>query len=102
MEITGEELKNKIKNNESIIVDFWAPWCGPCKVMKPKFENVAQSTRAKMFTLNVADHQDIALELGIRAIPTIKTFKNGSNIETHVGVLTEATLTELAKKYEDE
>ncbi len=102
MQITEQELREKIENNESFIVDFWAPWCGPCIAMKPKFEKVAQSVRAKMYTLNVSEYREIAIDLGIRSIPTIKGFKNGNNIETHVGVKTEAELTEMAKKYEDE
>ena len=42
MEITTEELKQKIENGEKLVVDFWAPWCGPCKIMKPIFEKVSQ------------------------------------------------------------
>jgi thioredoxin len=101
MEITAEELRKKIGNGENVIVDFWASWCGPCLMMKPRFENVAQKSRTQMYMVNVGEEQELALELGIRAVPTIKVFSNGSSIETHVGALSESALMEMAKKYEN-
>ena len=58
MEINSEELKKKIENGETILVDFWAPWCGPCKVLKPTFEKISESTKrdgnsVQMYTLDV-------------------------------------------------
>lgn len=95
MEITQQELKEKINNGEKLIVDFWAPWCGPCKMTKPMFERVSQNSEIPMYTLNVDENKEIALELGIRAIPTIKSFNSGNVFDTKVGVLQESQLNEL-------
>ena len=82
MEITQELLQEKINNGEKLVVDFWAPWCGPCKVMKPAFEKVSEEYRkenseVQLFTLNVEENKEFASQLGIRAIPTVKSFSDG-------------------------
>jgi thioredoxin 1 len=100
MNITKEELQNKINGGETVIVDFWAPFCGPCIAMKPKFEKIAQSAKVEMYTMDVMDNQEFASSLGIRAIPTIKVFSNGNVVESHTGSLTEGALLEMSKKYE--
>jgi thioredoxin 1 len=91
MEITANELEKKINNGEKLIVDFWAEWCGPCKMMKPIFERVANenNTDVQMYTVNVEDNRDLAVSLGIRAVPTIKSFNNTQVVETKVGALNE-------------
>lgn len=102
MEITAEQLKQKIKNGDKVIVDFWAEFCGPCRMMKPTFEKVSQELvnenyGVEMYTFDVQKHQDYAVELGIRAVPTIKTFSNGVENYTKSGIQTESQLKELAK-----
>lgn len=101
MEITKEELKQKIENGEKLVVDFWAPWCGPCKVMKPIFEKVSEEYRnenseVQLFTLNVEENKEFAAELGIRAIPTVKTFSGGEQKFSSPGMLAEGRIKELA------
>jgi thioredoxin len=95
MEITENELKTKIDNGEKMIVDFWAPWCGPCKMMKPIFENVAKTSEIPMYTINVDENRGIAVELGVRAIPTIKSFNEGKEVSSKAGLLQETQLKEL-------
>jgi len=95
MEITQELLQEKINNGEKLIVDFWAPWCGPCKVMKPIFEKVASTTDVQMFTLNIEENKEVASSLGIRAIPTIKSFNDGKEISNNVGMIQESRITQL-------
>ncbi|MEY4573034.1 MAG: hypothetical protein RLZ10_2304 [Bacteroidota bacterium] len=95
MEITENELKTKIDNGEKMIVDFWAPWCGPCKMMKPIFENVAKTSEIPMYTINVDENRGIAVELGVRAIPTIKSFNEGKEVSSKAGLLLETQLKEL-------
>ena len=90
MEITQELLQEKINNGEKLVVDFWAPWCGPCKVMKPAFEKVSEHYRnenseVQLFTLNVEENKEFAAKLGIRAIPTVKGFSNGKESFTKSG-----------------
>jgi len=99
MEITNSELKEKLNNGEKVIVEFWAPWCGPCRMLKPVFERVASSntTDIQMYTMNIeeGDNKEIAIEYGVRSIPAIKTF-NGSELrETSVGVVSEDRIKEL-------
>ena len=100
MEITTEELKQKIENGEKLVVDFLAPWCGPCKVMKPVFEKVSEEYRnenseVQLFTLNVEENKQFAAELGIRAIPTVKTFSGGEQKYSSPGMLQEGRIKEL-------
>lgn len=99
MEITQTELKEKLNNGEKVIVDFWAPWCGPCRMVKPIFEKVANENKedVQMYTLNVDENRELALELGIRAVPTIKVFSSGNVVDTKMGVLQETQLKELVK-----
>ena len=102
MEITAEQLKQKIKNGDKVIVDFYTNWCGPCRMMKPTFEKVSQefvneNYGVEMYTFDVQKYQDYAAELGIRAVPTIKSFINGVENYSKSGMQTESQLKELAK-----
>jgi thioredoxin 1 len=94
MEISSVDLQQKINNGEKIIVEFWAEWCGPCKMMKPVFEKVAteNTSEVQMFTMNVDQNQAVAASLGIRSIPTIKMFNTGEVVDTKVGVLSESQI----------
>ena len=99
MEITNSELKEKLNNGEKVIVEVWAPWCGPCRMLKPIFEKVAtnNTTDIQMYTMNIEEgnNKEIAIEYGVRSIPAIKTF-NGSELrETSVGVVSEERIEEL-------
>lgn len=97
MEITAQELEQKIENGEKVIVEMWAPWCGPCRMMKPVFEKVASSndTDVQMFTMNIDENREVAMKYGVRSIPTIKVFDGGEVKETKVGVLAEQNIKEL-------
>lgn len=98
MEITGEELKQKIKNGEKVMVDFWATWCGPCRMLKPIFEKVMSenTTEVQMYTMDVDANRDIAISYGIRSVPTIKVFNNGEVVDTRVGVIQENEIKNIA------
>lgn len=100
MEISGIDLKEKIKNGEKLIVEFWAEWCGPCKMMKPIFERVASNndTEVQMYTMDIDQNRDYAQTLGIRSIPTIKVFNGGSVIDTKVGMLNETSIKDIVKE----
>jgi len=97
MEITSEELKSKIDNGEQVIVDFWASFCGPCKMYKPTFEKVAESSEIQMYTMDVESNQDLAMQLGVRAVPTTKAFNNGGEIFSKPGMLSENELKSVIK-----
>jgi thioredoxin 1 len=92
MEITGEELKSKIEDGETVMVAWTAQWCGPCKIYKPTFEKVAESSSVQMYTMNVEENSEYAVELGIRAVPTTKLFSNGVEMFSKPGMLSENEL----------
>lgn len=94
MEISGKDLQEKINNGEKIIVEFWAPWCGPCRIMKPVFEKVASenTTEVQLYTMDIDSNRDFAMSMGVRSIPTIKVFENKEVKETKVGVLQEGMI----------
>jgi thioredoxin 1 len=100
MEITGLELEQKIKNGEKLIVELWATWCGPCKMMKPVFEKVARenSNGIQMYTMDVDQNRDTAMKLGIRSVPTIKVINGGNITQTKVGVLQEQDIKGLVQE----
>jgi len=97
MEISGKELQEKINNNEKVIVEFWAEWCGPCRMMKPVFERVASNndTEVQMYTMDIDQNRDYAQTLGIRSIPAVKVFSNGNVTDTVVGVMNEEKIKSL-------
>lgn len=100
MEINAEQLEKKIENGEKLIIDFWAAWCSPCRVMKPQFEKVSEemsknNSEVQLYTINVDENREIAAKLGIRAIPTIKSFSNGKEISSQSGVLMETQIKDL-------
>lgn len=100
MEINANQLQEKINSGEKIIVEFWAPWCGPCRIMKPGFEKIAEQNKSsvKMYTMNIDENRDAAVGLGIRSIPTTKIFNSGETIETRVGVLSEQQINGMLKE----
>ena len=100
MEIKQEELKKKIENGEKLIIDFWAKFCGPCRGMKPTFEKLAkeyasQNYEVQLYTLDVEENRELAVELGIRAIPTIKSFSKGKEIYSQPGMQSETQIKDL-------
>jgi thioredoxin 1 len=99
MEITNSELKEKLNNGEKVIVEFWAEWCGPCRMLKPVFERVASSnkTDVQMYTMNIdeGDNKDTAIQYGIRSIPAIKSFNGSEVTNTCVGVVSEQSIKEM-------
>ena len=83
------------------VLDFWAPWCGPCKMQGPLFETAAATLAGKAVfaKVNVDDAQDLAAQFGVRSIPTIVVLKDGKAVETKVGLTRAAELAEMARKY---
>jgi thioredoxin len=100
MEINTKELKQKIENGDKLIIDFWGPWCRPCSIMKPTFDKVAEQMRnsnseVQLYTMDVDKNRDMVMELGLRGVPTIKTFSGGKEITSNTGILNETQLINL-------
>ena len=82
------------RNDIPVVVDFWAPWCGPCKMMAPAFEQAAAelTPNVRLAKLNTEDEQNIAGQLNIRSIPTMVIFKNGREISRQAGAMSTAEI----------
>ena len=98
-EINGlAELSEVIKNNQKVLVDVWAPWCGPCRMLGPVVEKVADTTDGlTTVKVNLDENDDVAVKYGIEAIPTLLVFENNELVNKCVGFIPEAKVRELVK-----
>ena len=97
LEFTDANFESEVlKSPVPVLVDFWAEWCMPCRMLTPTIDAIAAETvgQAKVGKVNVDDHQGIAVKYGIQSIPTVMMFKNGQMVKKWVGVVQKGTLTE--------
>lgn len=95
MEIKSVEEFNEVVNNDLVLVDFYANWCGPCKMMGPILENVAATrNNIKIVKVDVDQVQELAMKYSVMSIPTLILFKNGQLVDKKVGFVPEPILNE--------
>ena len=99
--INMDEFNNEVINsNEVAVIDFFATWCGPCKMLAPVFEEVANETpNAKFFKVDIDESLDLARQYSVSSVPTIKIFRKGDLMETFVGFMPKEKLSEAINKY---
>ena len=93
--ITNSNFEAEVINSETpVIVDFWATWCGPCKMLAPEIEALAEELdgKIKVGKINVDDEQALAAKFGIMSIPTVMLFENGKAVNSFVGYATKDQL----------
>ena len=92
--ITDADINENIKKYQTIVVDCWAPWCGPCRMVGPIVEDLAKEMQGKIVfgKLNVDENQATSARYGIMSIPTLLVFKNGNLVDRLVGALPKESL----------
>lgn len=101
-QVTDSSFKQEVLDSEvPVLVDFWAPWCGPCRMVAPVVDEIAQQYdgQVKVVKLNTDENPNIASQYGIRSIPTLMIFKGGQKVDMVVGAVPKTTLSNTLEKY---
>jgi len=99
MEVTKQNFAEVIDNNDIVVIDFWAPWCGPCRAFAPVFEKVAEANPDAAFVkVNTEVEQELAAHFQIRSIPTLMVFREKVLLFVQPGSLPESALTKLVEE----
>ena len=98
-ELTSDNFEKEVlKSNKTVLIDFWAPWCGPCRMLSPTIDEVAKEVESvKVCKLNIDNVSKIAEKYNVMSIPTLIVFKNGSPVRSSVGIISKEKIKELIK-----
>ncbi|GAE16347.1 Thioredoxin 1 [Bacteroides pyogenes] len=100
LEITNSNYKEVLAEGKPVVIDFWAPWCGPCKMVGPIIEELAEEYKDRVIIgkCDVDENDDVSAEYGIRNIPTVLFFKNGEIVDKQVGAVGKPVFVEKIEK----
>ena len=93
------DLEEAVSAYDVVLVDFYADWCGPCQMMEPAIESIANETSAAVAKVNVDQSQSLAAQFGVQGIPTLLLFADGENVERLVGMQSEDQLSAVIERY---
>jgi thioredoxin 1 len=102
LEFTEQNFEGEVlKSDKPVLVDFWATWCAPCRMMAPAFDSIAETYagRAKLGKLNVDENITLTSQYRIRGVPTLLLFKNGQIQEQIVGAVSKETISKMLDRY---
>lgn len=102
IDLNQNNFKEKILKEKSLVlVDFWAPWCGPCRMVGPVIDELAEEYEGKVVVgkVNVDEEEGLAVKHGVMSIPTVILFKNGKEMERQVGFIGKQGYEEMIKKH---
>lgn len=99
LEITDNNYKEVLVEGKPVVIDFWAPWCGPCKMVGPVIDELAGAYAGQVIVgkCDVDENSDLPVEFGIRSIPTVLFFKNGELVDKQVGSAAKSVFDEKIK-----
>jgi thioredoxin 1 len=101
VEVSDGNIMTMIKDYDFMVVDCWAPWCGPCRMLSPVIEELARTYSGKVVfgKLNTDNNRRVAGQFGIMSIPTLLFFKNGRHVDTIIGAVPKSVIEDAIRKY---
>tara|TARA_R110001583_G_scaffold26876_4_gene96579 strand:+ start:3555 stop:3860 length:306 start_codon:yes stop_codon:yes gene_type:complete len=99
MSLNTETLEKKLKDNKVVLIDFWAAWCGPCRMLTPIMDDMENLYPNQIGKVNVDEERDLAAKYGVRSLPTVIFFKDGEVMERIPGVASKSTYIDKLKYY---
>lgn len=102
LQVTDASFKQEVLESElPVLVDFWAPWCGPCRMVAPVVDEISEQYQGqvKVVKINTDENPSVASQYGIRSIPTLMIFKGGQRVDMVVGAVPKTTLATTLEKY---
>ena len=99
LKVTKKNIESEVFNSQkSVLLDFWAPWCGPCRMVSPVIEQIANEVSdIKVGKVNVDEEQELALKFGVMSIPTLVVVKNGKVVKKSVGAKPKSAILQMVK-----